>query len=904
MSSLSQADDKKGTESLPDSAQLLAVVRRMREAPDKTCVRPSSLPSFLHACGMPGPPSRKEINQEASLLIERLWRKQGVRRLVAKSGWRGRAKPLSKKAWYACWQNKWKKDRATAAALILDGDPPKCKVPLIEIQETYEGLWEGSDGFSFLGHDGKLPTADNSGLIIPISGSEVLSCMRKMKAKGSPDMDGIKKGHLMAYDRKGRKLARLYNRWIASGCIPRCVKKTVTVLIPKDAGKSKAKVIKDWRPITLNSQLLRLFSSIWARRLGEACPAHPRQQGFIKGPGASENIAVLDGLIKSAKKNKRSLGVVFIDLARAFDTVSHSLIDEVLTRRGVDPMVRTFIGDAYRNCSSSVLTSHGPTQPIKLKRGVKQGDPLSPLLFNLALDPLLYLLEELGEGVMMGDGLKLTSMAYADDLVILSDSWKGMEKNLVILETFTQLTGLAPNPTKCHSFFLSKKERRTVLNLGNSWMLGGSPLHRATASETIKYLGIEVSPWKGVVPSPVLTQLNRLTERLDDASLWPTQKTTLLRQYVVPRLTYAATNSEPPNKELLKIDKHIKAMVKKWLHLSHFVTDGILYSRFHDGGLNFPRFATLIPAARIRKMFKLFTSEDTITSLVVKSANIEAKLRREIKLITGAAAPPDLKTFDTRLVRARTLKEVEFEKWAKQLSHGKGISVFKNDKISNHWLEDPDRCGLSHREFLGALRLRSNSTNTKTLGKGKPQEANMVSCRLCGFHKESLPHIIGNCPAVKRQRMTNHNKICRKIVGLAEAKGWRSWREKHFKLSDKTLVPDLVLARGSEAWIIDVTIVFEQDSVSLKKAAEAKEVKYRPLKEIVMRGRLSHESTKVTCIGFPLGARGKWYPLNAKLLSDLGMSKFDSLKAAKCCSKLAICGSLKTYNAHCVACES
>lgn len=399
---------------------------------------------------------------------------------------------------------------------------------------------------------------------------------------------------------------------MASGHIPSCVKKTATVLIPKDALKSRADLVKDWRPITLNSLVLRLFSSIWAGRL-----PHPRQKGFIKGPGASENIVVLDGLIKSAK-NKRNLGVVFIDLARAFDMVSHSLIGEVLERRKVDPLVISFLKDAYRKCSSTVLTSSGPTQPIKLLRGVKQGDPLSPLLFNLALDPLLYLLDEHGEGVMMGDGLKLTSMAYADDLVILSDSWTGMETNLMILETFTQLTGLAPNPAKCHSFFLSKKDRKAVLNMGDSWVLGGRPLHRAGVNDSIKYLGIEVNPWRGVLPSPIYTRLNAITERLDNPDLRPTQKITILRQHFMPRINYAAVNSELPGTELQKADKLIRSMVKKWLHLSPYVTDGIIYSRFHDGGLNFPRLATLIPAARVRKLAMLYISDDAITNLVVR----------------------------------------------------------------------------------------------------------------------------------------------------------------------------------------------------------------------------------------------------------------------------------------------
>ncbi|NWV44553.1 PO21 protein, partial [Grantiella picta] len=73
--------------------------------------------------------------------------------------------------------------------------------------------------------------------------------------------------------------------------------------------------------------------------------------------------------------------------------------------------------------------------------GVKQGDPVSPVLFNLALNPLLCKLEHRGRGFHQA-GLRIMAMAFADDLVLLSDSWEGMDSNIKILEAFCKLTGL------------------------------------------------------------------------------------------------------------------------------------------------------------------------------------------------------------------------------------------------------------------------------------------------------------------------------------------------------------------------------------------------------------------------------------------------------------------------------
>ncbi|NXI55834.1 PO21 protein, partial [Chloroceryle aenea] len=87
-------------------------------------------------------------------------------------------------------------------------------------------------------------------------------------------------------------------------------------------------------------------------------------------------------------------------------------------------------------------TKNGQSDNINIKVGVKQGNPMSPILLNLSMDPLLCMLEEKGDGFVLGN-MKVTPMALADDLVLLSDSWDGMARNIRILEKFCDLTGLS-----------------------------------------------------------------------------------------------------------------------------------------------------------------------------------------------------------------------------------------------------------------------------------------------------------------------------------------------------------------------------------------------------------------------------------------------------------------------------
>ncbi|NXY12788.1 POLR protein, partial [Atrichornis clamosus] len=89
-------------------------------------------------------------------------------------------------------------------------------------------------------------------------------------------------------------------------------------------------------------------------RLCKACPLNPRQRGFISAAGCSENLKLLQTIIRTAKKEKKELGVVFVDIAKAFDTVSHQHILSGLKQRGVDPHIVGLVSDMYENISTYI----------------------------------------------------------------------------------------------------------------------------------------------------------------------------------------------------------------------------------------------------------------------------------------------------------------------------------------------------------------------------------------------------------------------------------------------------------------------------------------------------------------------------------------------------------------------
>ncbi|NWI76841.1 PO21 protein, partial [Dryoscopus gambensis] len=90
-------------------------------------------------------------------------------------------------------------------------------------------------------------------------------------------------------------------------------------------------------------------------RLVRACPINPRQRGFISASGCFENLKLLQLLVKCAKQEHRKLGVVFVDIAKAFDTVCHQHIIAGLIQRGVDSHVVHLVSDMYRNITTCIV---------------------------------------------------------------------------------------------------------------------------------------------------------------------------------------------------------------------------------------------------------------------------------------------------------------------------------------------------------------------------------------------------------------------------------------------------------------------------------------------------------------------------------------------------------------------
>ena len=226
-----------------------------------------------------------------------------------------------------------------------------------------------------------------------ITVSEVRKAIRKLNCKSAPGADGLTSNYHRTFIRElSPILCLVYNDAIIKGCLPPSQCLSVIKLLPE---KKISDHLKDFRPINLLNTDVKILSHILTERIKNALNKIINPHQFYL---PQRNIhSAIHIIKKKVKKLNRSRRLVSIDFSKAFDKIDRNYLYELLTAFNFDEMTIRAIKVMYNSNVALIEINGHLSTPLSINRGVKQGCPLSALLFILGVEPLLKEIEECGQ---------------------------------------------------------------------------------------------------------------------------------------------------------------------------------------------------------------------------------------------------------------------------------------------------------------------------------------------------------------------------------------------------------------------------------------------------------------------------------------------------------------------------
>ncbi|KAG7588439.1 Reverse transcriptase domain [Arabidopsis suecica] len=306
----------------------------------------------------------------------------------------------------------------------------------------------------------RCDSATKEALQAVISDAEIKKEVFSLPRNKSPGPDGYTGEFFRAtWDIIGDDLTRAVKEFFSSGQILKQWNATAITLIPKRVGADK---IGEFRPISCCNAVYKIVSKILARRLQSLLPTmiSNSQSAFVQGRLLVENVLLATEMVQGFNRGSASArGFLKVDLRKAFDSVNWEFILYILEVSDFPPVFCNWIRLCMTTTSFSIKVNGDLCGFFKGKRGLRQGDPISPPLFFMAMEVFSNLLmSKFDQGRIgyhpLGIHPKITHLAFADDIMLFFDGKAAsLQEISLTLESFQTLSGLRMNKDKTDLFY-------------------------------------------------------------------------------------------------------------------------------------------------------------------------------------------------------------------------------------------------------------------------------------------------------------------------------------------------------------------------------------------------------------------------------------------------------------------
>jgi hypothetical protein len=387
---------------------------------------------------------------------------------------------------------------------------------------------------------------------------EIFQVVKDLQGDKSPGPDGFtmaffqKCWHVIETD-----ILRFFNEFFEKGTFAYSLNATFVTLIPK---KQNAINIRDFRPISLIGSVYKILAKVLANRLRRVLDGliSESQNAFVGGRQTLDSVLIANECLDSRVKCSIP-GVVYkLDIEKAYDHVNWECLLYLMDCMGFGSKWKSWIRTCISTVWFSIMVNGSPSSFFGSSRGIRQGDPLSSLLFLLIMEVLSRMLCRTKEaGLIKGfkagnsveEDLSISHLLFADDTIVFCDADPEQLLHLrMVLSCFEAVTGLGVN--------MGKSEVVPVGEVLNLQQLAGILCCRI-GSLPMSYLGLPLgaSFKASSVWNPILEKVERRLAGWKKLYLSKGGCLTLLKSTLSSLPTYYLS--------LFTIPKHVAARIER-----------------------------------------------------------------------------------------------------------------------------------------------------------------------------------------------------------------------------------------------------------------------------------------------------------------------------------------------------
>src|SRR4051812_5239995 len=340
-----------------------------------------------------------------------------------------------------------------------------------------------------------IPAHSSNSLESDITPEEVSQAILSSVNNSTPGTDGLPFefyktfSHILA-----SPLASIFNQSLQDGSLPFSFSRSLLTLIFKKKGEESD--LKNWRPIALLNCDRKILSKIIATQIQKVAHSiiHLSQTGFIKGRRIQDNTMALYQILDFYRHSPSPGSLIFLDQEKAYDKVNWEYLLACLSRFGFGPKIRTAIQALHSGLLTSITANGFMGIPFTTAQGLPQGDPLSPILYDMVLEPLLAFFRRSLSGLPIPN-FPFRVGAFADDMVVGLTS---TQDHCMLLE------GIALHQGACNASLNLDKSETLLLSPDSNIPPLGKLLSR---DSLFTHLGIPFHPQSLPFPSDFYSSL-------------------------------------------------------------------------------------------------------------------------------------------------------------------------------------------------------------------------------------------------------------------------------------------------------------------------------------------------------------------------------------------------------------